>query len=130
MKKFLLVVFVFVSFVSLAFAQGASVPAVATTSTVGAVSLKGDIIDNMCASAHKDDLANFVKTHTKQCVLTPACAQSGYSIFADGKLYRVSKESNAMIANFLKKDENKLTVTVDAQKIGDELKLFSIENQK
>ena len=130
MKNFLLLVFIFGAFVSLAFAQGASVPAVTSTSAVELVILKGEIIDNMCASGHKDDLANFVKTHTKQCVLTPACAESGYSIFADGKLYKFSKESNAMVANFLKKDENKLQVTVNAQKIGDELKLVSIENQK
>ena len=90
---------------------------------------RGDIIDNMCAGANKDNLAKFVKTHTKECTLKPGCMDSGYSIFADGKLYAFDKFSSAKVAEFLKKADSKLQVTITAKQVGDELSLVSIENQ-
>lgn len=92
--------------------------------------LKGDIIDNMCATANKEGLAEFVKTHTKECVLKPACVASGYAIFTDGKLLNFDKASSAVIEEFLKKPESKLQVEVTVKKVGDELSLIEIENQK
>ncbi len=93
--------------------------------------LKGDIIDNMCACSQKPEmLLEFIKTHTKQCALQPACVGSGYTIFADGKLYAFDKASNAKIEEFLKKADSKLQVVAAAKKAGDELVLVSIENQK
>jgi len=92
--------------------------------------LKGTIIDNHCAAMSKDNLAEFIKTHTKACALMPDCAASGYSIFADGKLYKFNQASNKEVEEFLKKDESKLEVVVKAEKAGEELKLVSIENQK
>lgn len=114
MKKvlFVLIVLCFVS--SLAFAEDAAAPAATTASEATAVTtattataattpevltLKGDVIDN------------------------------GYSIFADGKLYRFDKDSNAKVAEFLKVADSKLQVTVTAKQVGDELNLVSIENQ-
>lgn len=141
MKKvlFVLIVLCFVS--SLAFAEDVATPVaatdtnpiVATTPTAAttpeATVLKGDVIDNMCAGMNKDNLADFVKTHTKECALKPACIDSGYSIFADGKLYKFDKDSNAKVAEFLKKADSKLQVTITAKQVGDELSLVSIENQ-
>ncbi len=132
MKKLFLIGVLFCFAASLAFAQEAvtyteptSKPAATT------ITLTGDIIDNNCASTQKpEDLANFVKTHTKECALLPACVASGYSIFADGKLYKFDKESNAKIGEFLKKDESKLQVVVTANQAGEELSLVTIENQK
>ena len=92
--------------------------------------LKGTIIDNHCAAMGKDNLAEFIKTHTKACALMPDCAASGYSIFADGKLHKFDQASNKKVEEFLKKDESKLEVAVKAEKVGEELKLVSIENQK
>lgn len=94
------------------------------------LSFKGDIIDNMCAAANKDRLADFLKTHPKECALLSHCAASGYSIFADGKLYRFDQTSSKKIEEFLKQPDSKLQVVVKAEKIGEELKLVSIENQK
>ena len=92
--------------------------------------LKGTIIDNHCAAMGKDNLAEFVKTHTKACALMPDCAASGYSIFADGNLYRFDQTSSKKIEEFLKRPDNKLQVVVEAEKVGEEIKLVSIENQK
>ena len=116
MKKilFVLIALCFVS--SLAFAED--------------MILKGDVIDNMCAGADKAALAESVKTHTKECALMPSCMESGYSIFADGKLYKFDKDSNVKVVEFLKKADSKLQVTVTTKQVGDELSLVSIENQK
>jgi hypothetical protein len=106
-----------------------SSPAAAVASSE--ITLKGDIIDNMCAGAQKPEaLSAFVKTHTKQCVLTPACAASGFSIFADGKLYKFDQASNARIEEFLMKADSKLQVVVAVKKGQETLTLVSIENQK
>ena len=108
---------------SLTFAQKA---VQATTLT-----LKGDIIDNQCAASQTaEELAVFVKTHTKECALLPACAASGYAIFADGQLLKFDKDSNAKVEEFLKKDESKLEVVVEAKRVGEELSLVSIKNQE
>ena len=140
MKKilFVLIALCFVS--SLAFAEEAGTVAAATDTTAAvaattpavtteSITLKGDVIDNTCVNANKDNLAAFVKTHTKQCTLLPGCMESGYSIFADGKPYKFDKDSNPKIVEFLKKADSKLQVSVTAKQVGDELNLVSIENQ-
>jgi hypothetical protein len=93
------------------------------------MTLKGDIIDNKCAAANKDNLSDFVKTHSKQCALMPACAASGYSIYADGMLYKFDQESVKKVHEFLKKEDSKLQVVVAVTKAGEEYNLVSIENQ-
>lgn len=97
--------------------------------TPEAIALKGDIIDNACAGTNKDTLAEFVKTHTKECALKPGCVDSGYSIYADGKLYAFDKDSNAKVVEFLKQADSKLQVAITARQVGDELNLVSIKNQ-
>ncbi|MBI4706410.1 MAG: hypothetical protein HY761_00590 [Candidatus Omnitrophica bacterium] len=133
MKKALLIAVVFCFIAALAFAQGdtTSAPVTASVPVAGqTLILKGDIIDNMCADAHKDSLADFVKTHTKQCAIAPGCIESGYSIFADGKLYKFDKDSSAKVAEFLKKEDSNLQVMINAKDVNGELSLISIENQK
>jgi len=100
-------------------------------SPAATVAIKGVIIDNQCASTQKpENLAEFVKTHTKECALQAPCAASGYSIFSHGKLMKFDKESNAKIVDFLKKPTNKLQVVAVVKKEGDVVSLVSIENQK
>jgi hypothetical protein len=131
MKKavFLMVAMCFVA--SLAFAQGGALttPTAASAPAAEQSVLKGTIIDNMCAGSQKPEkLTEFIKTHTKQCALQ--CESSGYSIFSDGKLYKFDQDSNAKVAEFLKKEDSKLAVVVTVKKSGEELSLVSIENQK
>lgn len=127
MKKLFLALLVVCAVTSFAFAQGDA--PVATTSDQ-AVAIKGIIIDNMCAGSHKDSLAEFVKANPKSCILMPDCASSGFSIYADGKLTKLDKESSAKIEEFLKKEDSKLEVDVTAKKAGEELNLVSVENKK
>jgi hypothetical protein len=95
-----------------------------------AITLRGTVIDNMCADGSKDNLAEFIKTHTKQCALMEHCVASGFSIFADGELHKFDVASNKKIAEFLRKSDSKLKVVVKAENSGKELSLVSIENQK
>lgn len=128
MKKISLMVIALCCLSSLVFAEDTSTPAAAVQSEI--VALKGDVVDNMCAGVNKETLAEFAKTHTKECALKPECVESGYSIFADGKLYKFDQDSNAKVVEFLKQADSNLQVTVSAKQIGDELSLVSIENQK
>ena len=91
--------------------------------------MKGYIVDNACASEHKTDLAAFVTTHPKTCILKGPCSASGYAIFADGKLEKFSSASSAQISDFLKKDDSQTAVEVSAEENNGELKLVSIKNQ-
>ena len=147
MKKIFLLAIALCFVASLAVAEGETKEATVTTTVQTAttqpeaaapqaqealtVTLKGDIIDNMCAGAQKPEtLAGFVAGHTKSCALMPACAASGYSIYTDGKLMKFDAASNAKIEEFLKTPDSKLQVNVVAKKAGEELNLVSIENQK
>jgi hypothetical protein len=93
------------------------------------MTLKGDIIDNLCAEGHKNALADFVKSHTEACALMPACVASRYSLFAEGQLYKFDAESNGKIEEFLKREDSKLQVSVEFKKVGEAYSLVSIENQ-
>jgi hypothetical protein len=133
MMKLLFTVLALCMVAAVAYAQPAmkaQAPAPAATPAVETMTVTGTLIDNTCASAHKDDLAAFIPTHAKECALMPGCIESGYSIFADGKLYTFDKDSSAKIAEFLKIADSKLQVVVTANKVGEELSLVSIQNQK
>ena len=144
MKKLILVVMAvsLVAGLALAAETKTQVPASATSTTVTTtattapvietITIKGDIIDNMCAGSQKAEaLAAFVKTHTKECALKPQCMASGYAIFSDGMLLKFDAASNTKIADFLKKPDSKLQVVAVVKKEPlNALSLVSIENQK
>lgn len=112
---------------SWAIAQEAAAPASDVTPAAMPVILKGDIVDNMCAEANKDNVAEFVKGHTKECALM--CASSGYSIISDGKIYAFDEADSKKVEEFLKNPESKLQVEVTALQAGDKLSLLEIKNQ-
>ncbi len=118
MKKFISLLLVLVFAASAAFAQDAS----------STVTLQGVVIDLKCAGT-KDaqQLAEFAKTHAKDCAL--ACASSGYAILADGVLTKFNKDSSVKVEEFLKKADSNLQVVVEVKKAGEELMLVSIKNQ-
>lgn len=133
MKRIFLLTFIFCCMTTVVFAQTntSSVPAAVSMPVAeNAITLKGDIIDNLCANGHKDTLADFVKTHTKECAIAPGCSESGYSIFADGKLYKFDKDSSVKVAEFLKKADSKLQVAATVKDNNGEVSLIFIENQK
>jgi len=134
MKKLILAIMAvcFVTGLALAADEAATqTPAPAAPAVVSdTLTLTGDIIDNMCAGAQKpEELAAFIKTHTKECAIK--CADSGYAIFSNGALLKFDAASNAKIAEFLKNPDSKLQVVAVVKKEPlNELSLVSIENQK
>lgn len=125
MRQFTMAVVLLMTLTTFVFAQKAM------DTRAGAQTIKGTIIDNQCAGNQTpEQLASFLKGHTKSCTLMPGCIESGYSIFADGKLMKFDKESNTKIVEFLKKADSSLDVVVVAKKAGELLSLDSIENQQ
>ena len=60
------------------------------------VSLRGFIIDNACASSNADKPER-IKTHAVSCALMESCRRSGYSLYVDGKFYKLDETGNNMI---------------------------------
>ena len=122
MNRLVIVLVAILGIVSFAFAEMGQ-------PTVETVTLAGTIVDNACAGGHMQDLANFVKTHTKDCALMSGCVESGYGIYADGKFAKFDKASNAKVEEFLRKADSNLEVVVEAKKAGEEFQLISIRNR-
>jgi hypothetical protein len=91
--------------------------------------LTGYIIDNACsARAAGENGADKVKNHTVKCALMAGCAKSGYSVFADGKLYKLDEEGNKKAGDLLKntKSEKGVQVSVEGEIEGDTIKVSKI----
>ena len=93
------------------------------------MTLSGTIIDNLCAEAHKADIAKFITAHTKNCALEPQCAASGYSLYHYGALITFDGPSSKKIEEFLKQKKSTLNVIVEVKKAGDNYSLISIKNK-
>lgn len=96
-------------------------------SAADTMTMKGYIIDTKCATANADKLADFVKTHPKDCAL--ACHETGYNLYSDGKLYKFDKASSDMAYDFLQKPDSKTMVSVEVVMTGgDTVKLVKVMN--
>lgn len=118
MRKFMILVFGL--FIVAAFGLAT------TASAADTMTMKGYIIDTKCATANADKLADFVKTHPKDCAI--ACHDSGYNLYSDGKLYKFDKESSDMAYDFLQKADSKTMVSAEVIMTGDTVKLVKVMN--
>jgi hypothetical protein len=94
------------------------------------VKLTGYIIDNACSGrATTENGAEKVKNHTIKCAQMPKCAESGYALFVDNKLYKLDAEGNKQAAEVLKstKVEKGLQVEIEGSLDGETLKVKSIK---
>ncbi len=122
MKRLLVVAAVL--FVSFAFGLATVAVAAEKAKTM---TMTGTIIDTKCATANKDKLDEFVKTHPKECAM--ACKDTGYNLYSDGKLWKFDEDSNEKVHKFLKKADSKLHVKAEIKhEKGDKIKLVSIAN--
>jgi len=99
-----------------------------------AIKISGYLIDNACAGAHVKE-ANFgerVKKHSKSCALMPPCVESGYAVYADGKLYKFDKDGNQSVAELLKDTETKsgIMVAVEGTLDGETLHVTKLSEVK
>jgi hypothetical protein len=94
------------------------------------VKLTGYIIDNACAAgrATGDNAAEKVKNHTVKCAQMAKCAESGYALYAEGKLYKLDSEGNKKAAELLKntKVEKGMQVAVEGSVDGETLTVKTI----
>jgi hypothetical protein len=97
-----------------------------TASAADTMTMKGYIIDTKCATANAATLADFVKTHPKDCAI--ACHESGYNLYSDGKLYKFDKASSDMAYDFLQKPDSKTMVSAEVVMTGDTVKLVKVMN--
>lgn len=94
------------------------------------VKLTGYLIDNMCSGrASTEHGADKVKAHGVKCMMMPKCAESGYALFANDKLYKLDEDGNKKVAEILKstKVDNGVQVEIEGTLDGDNLKVKSIK---
>lgn len=91
------------------------------------VKLTGYLIDNACAAKNAGD-ADKIKGHSKGCALMPPCVKSGYSVYSDGKLYKLDKSGNTKAEALLNSSKNDkgIQVTVEGDLDKDTIKVKSI----
>ena len=93
--------------------------------------VKGYLVDLECA---RDDAQrpDFGKTHARQCLQMPDCANSGYGVLTeDKKIIRFDKAGNAQMKKFISTitKKNDLRVTVTGSVTGEEMTVSKIELQ-
>lgn len=126
MKKTFFVPLIFCFISILGFTQGATNSVAATSSET--IVLRGVLVDNMNADENNATLGEFIKTYTKASALKPESIARGYSIFAEGKRYPFDGISCGKVAEFLKKTDSKLQVSVVVVPVDNEVNLVLIEN--
>ncbi len=91
------------------------------------VTITGNLIDNACAESAKD-LDAKAKNHPTSCAMMENCAQSGYSVYADHKLYKLDEKGNGTAAEVLKSTTTKkgLQVKVEGTLEGDTIHVTSL----
>ena len=91
--------------------------------------VKGYLVDKLCASAHASEGENFGKVHKRECALKPWCVKGGYGVLAaDTQFYKFDEAGDKKALEALKatsKADN-LQVTVTGEKDGDSLKVASL----
>ena len=109
------------------FMKNLVVSLIVLTTLVGAIQiaqaqdkrLTGYLIDTLCANSHKEDskarVLRFLETHTRSCALMPDCKSSGFSLYTDGKWYKLDDKGAALAEQFIKdaKEDRNFYVEVD-----------------
>jgi hypothetical protein len=93
--------------------------------------LKGHLVDVMCASKHATE-SDFIAKHDKQCLLMEGCVKSGYSLVtADGKVLKLDAKGSQQALALIKKSErtSNWTVAVNGTVSGDTITVASIQLQ-
>ncbi len=91
--------------------------------------MSGRIVDNLCASAHAEDLKIFAPEHSMECTLKPKSIASGYNLYSQGALYPFDKESTQKIVKFLQQENSDNEVTVEVKQTPNGLHVMSIKNR-
>ena len=95
----------------------------------GDVNKSGILIDKMCAASAGSDAEKYER-HKVSCALMEPCVESGYGLFADGKLYNLDPNGNTEALDFLKgldEEKSNVKVKITGNFSGDEVQVTQIE---
>ena len=83
----------------------------------GPVTLKGYVVDQMCAGkmAMKDNAMEKAQGHSKDCALDDHCAASGYGIFSDGKYYKFDEKGSERAKGLIEKSQREKGLFFEAK---------------
>jgi hypothetical protein len=93
--------------------------------------MKGHLVDVMCATKHATE-AGYIAKHDKKCLLMEGCVKSGYSLVtADGKVLKLDAKGTELALDLIKKTdrESNWTVAVNGRVSGDTIAVSSIQLQ-
>jgi hypothetical protein len=96
-----------------------------------AQTMKGHLVDVMCATKHATE-ADYIAKHDKKCLLMEGCVKSGYSLVtADGKVLKLDAKGTQLALDLIKKTERESnwTVAVNGSVSGDTIAVSSIQLQ-
>jgi hypothetical protein len=99
--------------------------------TQQAQTLKGHLVDVMCATKHATE-ADYIAKHDKKCLLMEACVKSGYSLVTpEGKVLKLDAKGSQLALDLIKKTEreSKWAVAVNGSVSGDTLTVSTIQLQ-
>lgn len=95
------------------------------------VSLKGYVVDQMCAKgmAKKADPMQKAASHSKDCCLEDHCSAAGYGLFSDGKYYPFDTDGSKKAMGLIEKEkrEKGLAYEVTGSYDGSVLKVASMK---
>jgi hypothetical protein len=96
------------------------------------VTMKGYLMDKMCASGHMDDLATMSPEHTTACALKCAPTGDGLGVVSEGKFYAFDAKGAKKAMSLAKKSktEKGLMVEVTGTVNGDQFMVSSIQEVK
>ncbi len=103
----------------------------ATEEKASLTTLKGYVVDAMCAKAMvgKENGMKRAAAHTKTCALEEACSAAGYGVMADGKWYKFDangdERAKAMISASAR--EKELSFEVTGRKVNDQFVVTSLK---
>jgi hypothetical protein len=98
------------------------------------VKLTGYLIDNMCAGAHGEDegLEETAKGHPTACSVMPGCAESGFALVVEKKIYKLDEAGNKAASEVLKatKTQKGLRVEVEGTLDGNTVRATKVSEVK
>ncbi len=93
--------------------------------------MKGHLVDVMCATKHATE-ADYIAKHDKKCLLMEGCVKSGYSLVtAGGKVLKLDAKGTQLALDLIKKTDrvSNWTVAVNGNVSGDTIAVSSIQLQ-
>lgn len=104
------------------------------SSALKTVTLKGYIVDQMCAQSmqKRGNPMQKAAAHTKECALEENCSASGYGLFSDGKWYVFDEAGSRKARVVIEKEkrERGLSYEVTGMLEGNKLAVASIKETK